>query len=219
MVVSRVSVAQDDDLCKEVSSAQIAAANPDAEQADYCDDTDHTFDIRGECRTNENAYKSINKAIQKWEISKRGEVVATIAWMLYESNGWKNNIQHYPRYDPQVATRAMFSKEIVKDYAWDVKRDSYTYILTTVLSGQMPLSTAHEEIVRLVIEDEWSFGAGFWYLAKKAPEYHNQDDKLRSGSQDDFVNYMQFGVKANLTGSLDARLKWWQAANNNIMVS
>ncbi|KAJ1800989.1 hypothetical protein LPJ59_000646 [Coemansia sp. RSA 2399] len=127
-----VSAGTDEGMCSEVSSAQIAAANPAAEAETFCDDSDHTFEIR--------------------------------------------------------------DKEI-------------------------PVNTLLEDIVQLVLEDEWSFGAGFWFLATQATGFHNQEDKLRSDNQDDFVDYMRDGVKANLTSSLNERLQWWQQANSFIMVS
>ncbi|KAJ2856770.1 hypothetical protein GGI22_003711, partial [Coemansia erecta] len=104
-------------------------------------------------------------------------------------------------------------------YAWDVEKPTYTNILVDTLNDEMTLNALLEEVVQLVLVDEWSFGAGFWFLATQATGFHNQADKLRSGNQDDFVDYMRDGVKADLTSSLNERLQWWQQANNFIMVS
>ncbi|KAJ2788483.1 hypothetical protein H4R20_007371, partial [Coemansia guatemalensis] len=93
--------------------------NPDAASDTYCEEFERTSGIKGECVSNSEALEPINKAIRKFGVIKRSEIVATLAWMLKESEGWKYNINHFPGNAGQ-GTRTIMMWEFVNKYAQQV---------------------------------------------------------------------------------------------------
>ncbi|KAJ2696551.1 hypothetical protein H4218_004535 [Coemansia sp. IMI 209128] len=180
---------------------QLDAAIPARAASDSC----ASVSTPAECATNAKALVAINKALVKYGITKRSEAVAVIALMAYESGSWQYNTNHFPGRAGQ-GTRAMLMFNFVESYAKSLHPEE----ASKALAGG--ITDASMNAVRaLVLNDDDSFGAGFWYLVTNAKAYHN--GKLGDGSLDDFMDYVVTGVGASWD---NARKIIWQAVNNAI---
>ncbi|KAJ2523010.1 hypothetical protein H4217_000353 [Coemansia sp. RSA 1939] len=163
-----------------VTQAQLDKAVPDRVGTGSC--------ASSECATNPRALVSINKAIAKYGITRKSEVIAMVALMAFESGDWLYNINHTPGV-PGQGTRAMISPEFVAQYAQLLHPD------------QAPKAVSVVDKLQLVLNDDDSFGSAFWFLTAKAPQYHNNDARLRAGNAADFKDYVVTG----LNGGWDPR--------------
>ncbi|KAJ2490197.1 hypothetical protein IWW37_003383 [Coemansia sp. RSA 2050] len=160
-----------------------------------------------ECVPNSRAVAAINSAISKYGVTQRGEIVALLSLMAYESASWQYNINHFPG-RPGQGTRAMLMYNFIEEYA----NALYPGETTKVLAGGAS-TDAQNNVRALVLNDNDSFGSAFWYLVNKAPAYHAKADRLRSGNADDFKDYIVNGVGA---GWDDSRHSIWETVNGAI---
>ncbi|KAJ2656313.1 hypothetical protein IWW48_005104 [Coemansia sp. RSA 1200] len=156
-----------------VTQAQLDKAVPDRVGTGSC--------ASSECATNPRALVSINKAIAKYGITRKSEVVALIALMAFESSDWLYNINNTPGV-PGQGTRAMISPGFVAEYAQKLHPDQAAKAVSVV------------DKLQLVLNDDDSFGSAFWYLVTKAPQYHGNESRLRAGNAADFQDYVVNGV-------------------------
>ncbi|KAJ1643448.1 hypothetical protein J3B02_004286 [Coemansia erecta] len=184
---------------------QLNAAVPDRAGADSCS----SAEFPDECATNEQALPAINAALTKYGITKRSEVVAVISLMAYESSSWLYNINHWPGRAGQ-GTRNMQMTNFNQEYASFLHPEQASSILASASNS------ASDETVNalraLVLNDNDSFGSGFWYLVNKAAAYHDTG-KIADNSADAFKDYVVSGVGA---GWDDARQTVWQTVNSGI---
>ncbi|KAJ2732411.1 hypothetical protein IW152_003806 [Coemansia sp. BCRC 34962] len=160
-----------------------------------------------ECATNDKALVAINKALTKYGITRHSEAVAVIALMAYESGSWQYNTNHFPGRAGQ-GTRAMLMFNFVESYAKSLHPEE----ATKALAGG--ITDASMNSVRgLVLNDNDSFGSGFWYLVTHAVAYHNSAGKLRDGNLDDFKDYVVSGVGASWDST---RQTIWEAVNSAV---
>ncbi|KAJ2896899.1 hypothetical protein GGI21_005000, partial [Coemansia aciculifera] len=141
-------------------------------------------------------------------ITKRSEVVAVIALMAFESGSWQYNTNHYPG-RPGQGTRAMLMYNFIQPYATAL----HPTAAAQALAGGAATDAVLNNVRALVLNDNDSFGSGFWYLVNHAAAYHNAADKLRDGNFDDFKDYVVNGVGA---GWDDGRQTIWEAVNSAI---
>ncbi|KAJ1803404.1 hypothetical protein LPJ56_005896 [Coemansia sp. RSA 2599] len=158
-----------------------------------------------ECAPNARAVTAINHAISKYGVTSTGEIVALISLMAYESADWQYNVNHYPG-RPGQGTKAMLMYDFIEKYAQQVHQTEATRVL---ISGGGS-DSAKNSVRELVLNDDDSFGAAFWYLVTQAPGYHNNPAKLRAGNADDFKEYVVSGVNA---GWDDKRMSIWSQVN------
>ncbi|KAJ1643449.1 hypothetical protein J3B02_003145 [Coemansia erecta] len=159
-----------------------------------------------ECAPNSRAVMAINHAIAKYGVTSTGEIAALIALMAYESADWQYNINHYPG-RPGQGTKAMLMYDFIEKYAQQVHQSEATRVL---ISGGNS-DSAKNSVRELVLNDDDSFGAVFWYLVTQAPAFHNNPAKLRAGNADDFKEYVVNGVNA---GWDDKRMSIWNQVNS-----
>ncbi|KAJ2495548.1 hypothetical protein GGH96_006355, partial [Coemansia sp. RSA 1972] len=173
-------------------------ANPDAADAAYC----KTSPAAGECALNSEVLVSINQAIRQYGVSARGEIVATLAWMLFESGNWQYNINHFPGNIGQ-GTRTMMTWEYVAEYAQTLHPDAYAKVLgsDTVSAAD---NTTKTDVIDLVLNNNDSFGSGFWYLTTQAASFHGNANCLRDGNQADFQKYVEDGIITTWTTEREA---------------
>ncbi|KAJ1805120.1 hypothetical protein LPJ56_005448 [Coemansia sp. RSA 2599] len=184
---------------------QLNAAIPDRAGADSCG----SASFPEECATNERALPAINAALQRYGVTKRGEVVAVVSLMAYESASWLYNINHWPGRAGQ-GTRNMQMANFNQEYASFLYPEQAAEILA---SAADPASDETANALReLVLNDNDSFGSGFWYLANKAKEYHDTG-KIAEDSAEAFKDYVVNGVGA---GWDDARQTIWETVNSGI---
>ncbi|KAJ2850643.1 hypothetical protein IWW36_001754 [Coemansia brasiliensis] len=197
-----------------VSLAALNKANPEAASVDYCNNFASSSGISDECALNSAAVSPINKAIRKYKVASRGEIVATLAWMLYESDNWKYNINHFPGNIGQ-GTRTMMSWNYVSQYAKQLHPNEYEQAVGSsgddVSSANNSTKTA---VIDLVLNNDDSFGAGFWYLTTQAPSFHNNPSKLRDGNMQDFQEYVQSGIVTSWNSDREAI---WTTVNDAIV--
>ncbi|KAJ1894646.1 hypothetical protein LPJ81_005120, partial [Coemansia sp. IMI 209127] len=120
-----------------------------------------------------------------YKISGRGEAVAVIALMAFESDSWLYNVNHYPG-TPGQGTRNMQKYKFNSKYAKGLHPADTTKALGTGAVTDQVMNNVRA----LVLNDDDSFGSGFWYLVNQAPNYYNKANKLRSGNADDFKDYV-----------------------------
>ncbi|KAJ2159990.1 hypothetical protein GGF46_002598 [Coemansia sp. RSA 552] len=195
-----------------VSLDALNAANPDAGSDSYCEDFEEDGEVTGECASNAEAQPAINRGLRKYKVTARGEIVATIAWMLFETDKWKYNVNHFPG-NPGQGTRTMMSWDYVSKYAEELYPDEFA---TAMGSGDT--SGADDEtknkVRELVLSNKDSFAAGFWYLTTQAPQYHDSPSMLRDGNVDDFKDYMENGVSTTWTADREAI---WKQVDAQVM--
>ncbi|KAI8319463.1 hypothetical protein GQ54DRAFT_299318 [Martensiomyces pterosporus] len=160
-----------------------------------------------ECVTNSKAVVAINNAIAKYGITRRGEAVAVISLIAFESGTWQYNTNHFPG-RPGQGTRNMMMYNFIEEYA---KLLHPTEAAAAGAKGSSDSDATKNAVRALVLNDDDSFGSGFWYLVNKASAYHNGASKLRDGNADDFKDYITTGVGADWD---EARLTVWNAVNS-----
>ncbi|KAJ2082786.1 hypothetical protein H4R24_001310 [Coemansia sp. RSA 988] len=197
-----------------VSLDMLNKMNPDAASDTYCEKFESTSGIKGECVSNAEALEPINKAIRKFGVIERGEIVATLAWMLKESEGWKYNINHFPG-DAGKGTRAIMSWTYVNMYAQQVQSEAYVKTIGSFNSNpETADDTTKNKVMELVLNDDDTFGAGFWFIATQAADFHNSKTQLRDGNLDDYKAYVD---KAIETVWDDSRGDWWEKVNSALV--
>ncbi|KAJ1722226.1 hypothetical protein LPJ53_003325 [Coemansia erecta] len=192
-----------------ITADQLNGANPKAASDSYCSSSDD------QCSTNADAVDPINNAIAKYGMTRRGEIVAVVANMLFESGAWSENINSGNSEGGQ-GTRCMMMWNYVSQYAQELHPDEYEQLMGSS-SGDADSASAsvRTKVMDLVLDPDDTFGSGFWYLVTVATTYHNSDSKLRDGNVDDFKDYVENGIETEYT---DEREQWWTAANKYLLV-
>ncbi|KAJ1893978.1 hypothetical protein LPJ66_005454 [Kickxella alabastrina] len=204
-VLSAVSLA-DNVSTLTVSTITLAQLNQ-AVPARASDTSCAAVSTPSECAPNSRAATAINKAIAKYGVTGRGEIIAIISLMAFESADWQYNINHFPGRAGQ-GTRAMLMYNWIEQYAKQVHAQDASKLLATAGAGN---TEAMNKVRKLVLGDDDSFGAAFWYLVTAAPAYHNSTTKLREGNVDDFKDYVVNGVGA---GWENERQSVWARVNS-----
>ncbi|KAJ2609838.1 hypothetical protein H4S08_003883 [Coemansia sp. RSA 1365] len=199
--------------------------NPAAARSTFCKDFEKSKGVKGECMLNSEAVAPINKALKKYKITRPSEVVTALAWMLFESDGWHYVVNHNPGNKGQ-GTRTMMSWAYVSKYAKELYPDKYTKLIGKFADDTSKANNSTKtKVMDLVLNNDDSIGAGFWYLAKHASSFHNKEDKLRPDVLDDFKDFMWNGVNADVTTDANGKkhFKWdegrtakWNQANRYI---
>ncbi|KAJ2078951.1 hypothetical protein H4R24_004122 [Coemansia sp. RSA 988] len=184
----------------EITTEQLNKAIPERAASDSCAKTT----APSECVTNEKAATAISNAIKKYDVTQRGEIIALISLMAYESAKWEYNINHYPG-RPGQGTRAMLMYNYVQEYASSLFPGHITTDIANTSSDKIK-----NTVRQLVLDDNNSFGSAFWYLTSVKPEFHNKSDKLRDGNMDDFKDYIENGVQTTWD---DGRQSIWESVN------
>ncbi|KAJ2867057.1 hypothetical protein GGH94_001123 [Coemansia aciculifera] len=185
-----------------LTQKQLDAAIPARAGSDSC----ASVGTPDECVTNNKALTAINSALAKYGIAKRGEAVAVIALMAYESGSWQYNTNHFPG-RPGQGTRAMLMFNFVESYAKALHPEDAAKALAGGITD-----ASMNNVRALVLNDNDSFGSGFWYLVTNAAAYHNTG-KLRDGNLEDFKDYVLTGVGASWDS---ARQTIWETVNSAI---
>ncbi|KAJ2780653.1 hypothetical protein GGI15_003465 [Coemansia interrupta] len=192
-----------------ITVEQLNGANPKAASDSYCSSSDD------QCSTNADAVDPINNAIAKYGITNRGEIVAVVANMLFESGAWSENINSENTEGGQ-GTRCMMMWNYVSQYAQELHPDEYEQLMGgSSDNADSASASVRTKVMDLVLDPDDTFGSGFWYLVTVATTYHNSDSKLRDGNVDDFKDYVENGIE---TGYSKEREQWWTAANKYLLV-
>ncbi|KAJ2032675.1 eukaryotic translation initiation factor 2-alpha kinase [Coemansia sp. S610] len=198
--------------CGPVLLPDMNKAFPAGASKTYCDTPGEGAPV-SECATNREAVIGIDAGIKAYKVTRRGEVVASIAWMLFESGGWKFNINHTPGTKGQ-GTRCMMMWEFISEYANFLFPDQYKKLMGTSAATPDTASDAVKtSVIKLVLTNNASFSAAFWFLVTKAPTYHNNNAKLRDGNLEDFKEYVTKAIGTTWTAE---REKLWNDVNKAI---
>ncbi|KAJ2826438.1 hypothetical protein GGI24_002916, partial [Coemansia furcata] len=117
------------------------------------------------------------------------------------------NTNHFPG-RPGQGTRAMLMFNFIESYAKALHPEEAAQALAGGITD-----ASMNSVRALVLNDNDSFGSGFWYLVTNAAAYHNAADKLRDGNASDFKDYVVNGVGA---GWDDSRQTVWETVNSAI---
>ncbi|KAF2187831.1 hypothetical protein K469DRAFT_704791 [Zopfia rhizophila CBS 207.26] len=133
-----------------------------------------------ECRDASQAEDPINKSFQKYQINSAGEQAALLALMLYESDNFKYNKNHFPAPgNPGQGTKNMQSP------AFNLK---YAQSLFDALTVQQAEAKGPEAVLVLVSGDQESFGSAAWFLSNQCSGSIRQG--LASGSPEGWTAYL-----------------------------
>ncbi|KAJ2394835.1 hypothetical protein GGI23_004537 [Coemansia sp. RSA 2559] len=125
--------------------------------------------------------------------------------MAFESDSWQYNVNHYPG-TPGQGTRNMQMYTFNSEYA------QFLHPTQAAIAARAGGTASQENaVLDLVLDDDDSFGSGFWYLANHASAYYNSANKLRDGNSADFQDYITNGVGATWT---EDRLTVWNSVNS-----
>ncbi|KAJ1951163.1 hypothetical protein EC988_004124 [Linderina pennispora] len=164
-----------------------------------------------ECASNARALSAINKALQKYSITRRSEAVAILSLMAQESADWMFNINHYPEPGrPGQGTRNMMFYNFVEEYAKFLHPEQANALLG---AGGEPSDSTKNAVRELVLNDDDSFASGFWFLTHKASSFHNNPAKLIEGSEASFEDYIVNGIGTSMS---DTRRQYWNVFNSII---
>ncbi|KAJ2642472.1 hypothetical protein GGF44_001651 [Coemansia sp. RSA 1694] len=199
--------------CGPVLLPDMNKAFPVGASATYCDKGGEGAPV-SECATNKQAVIGIDAGIKKFKVTRRGEIVASIAWMLFESGGWKFNINHTPGTIGQ-GTRCMMMWEFISEYAESIFPEEYKKLLGSE-TAEKATDKVKTSVINLVLTNNISFSAAFWFLVNKAPTYYNNEAKLRDGNLEDFKEYVTKGIVTTWTAE---REKIWNDVNKAIVFS
>ncbi|KAJ2874162.1 hypothetical protein H4R27_006520, partial [Coemansia aciculifera] len=174
--------------CGPVLLPDLNKAFPAGASKTYCDKGGEGAPV-SECATNRDAVIGIDAGIKAYKVTRRGEVVASIAWMLFESGGWKYNINHTPGTIGQ-GTRCMMMWEFISEYAQSLFPEEYKKLMgASAAKPETATDAVKTSVIKLVLTNNTSFSAAFWFLVNKASTYHNNNAKLRDGNLEDFKEY------------------------------
>ncbi|KAJ2632980.1 hypothetical protein H4R22_000837 [Coemansia sp. RSA 1290] len=182
----------------QLTEAKLDAAVPKAKGQGLCENPSDTS-----CANNKRALVALNNAAKTYGITERNEMVAIVSLMAFESGSWQYNTNLYPG-RPGQGTKAMLMYDFVYEYAKELYPDKVQDSWAKTDSN-----STKNQVRELVLNDNDSFGSGFWYLAKKAPAYHNTQ-KL-DGNLDSFKQYCETAVGASWD---DARGQMWETVNS-----
>lgn len=122
-------------------------------------------DFPEECADASRAVDPINNSFEKYQITTSGEQAALVALMIYESDSFKYNKNHFPG-NPGQGTKNMQSPAYNLQYAQSLF-DAQT---VSAAEAQGP-----EAILALVSGDEETFGSAAWFLSSQC------SDSVRQG--------------------------------------
>lgn len=159
-----------------------------------------------QCRTNTQVVGPFNEAFEKYQLTAPGQKAAVLALTAFESldYAYKKNLN--PENHGQ-GTSNMQMYTFNREYAESIPelKDQ----LATI-GGDAYSVTADQKdaVLNLVMDDNYNFGSGAWYLTTKCPDVVTA---LASGSDLDtaFTNYMVTCVGTTMT---DARQAYWTRA-------
>ncbi|KAJ1796198.1 hypothetical protein LPJ59_003894 [Coemansia sp. RSA 2399] len=172
-----------------ITLAVLNAAVPAANSTSSCSNLPAEDKWPSECVDNTVAVTSINKALSKYSISRRADVVAILSWMAYESGSWKNYQTHYPSTIPGQGTRCMMSWTFVSDYAKELYPDKYaTAIGQHACNATEATDAEKDNVLALVTNNDDAFAAGFWFLVNQSGDYYT-NKTLVDGDYDSFLTF------------------------------
>ncbi|KAJ2849726.1 hypothetical protein IWW36_002418 [Coemansia brasiliensis] len=183
----------------QLTEAKLDAAVPKAKGQGLCTGASDTS-----CANNKRAIVALNNAAKTYGITERSEMVAIISLMAYESGSWQYNINVSPGRAGQ-GTKAMLMYNFIYEYA----KELYPSKVQDAWENTEDESTMNQ-VRELVLNDNDSFGSGFWYLVNKASSYHNSK-KLVDGDLDSFKQYCETAVGATWD---ESRGQIWETVNN-----
>ncbi|TKA22525.1 hypothetical protein B0A50_08065 [Salinomyces thailandicus] len=159
----------------------------------------------GECRAADQAAPYIAISFANFGITAFPEQAALLALMLYESDAFKYNRNHFPGI-PGQGTRNMQSPEYNTKYA--------NYLSTvckncgiTATAIQQAEAQGPAAVLELVNTDEWSFGSAAWFLATQCDDSVRQ--QLATGTQAGWEAYLSECVGTTVS---EGRNELWSAA-------
>lgn len=119
---------------------------------------------KDECATAADAAPHIVAGFAQYKVTEPGEQAALLSWMLFESEGFKYNRNHFPAPGkPGQGTRCMFMPDFVKEYAASIPALNSASV------------TDPDAVLKLVMPNEYSFASAAWFYSAKC------DDKTKAG--------------------------------------
>jgi len=151
----------------------------------------------GECRTAEQAAPHISDSFTKYGLTSTAEQAAVLSLMLYESDNFAYNKNHYPGIAGQ-GTRNMQSPALNLLYAQSLFPASQV----AAASAAGPAA-----VLDLVSGDDYSFGSAAWFLTSQCSTAIRTE--LQTGSLAGWAAYLTQCVGTTDTADRDAI---WTAA-------
>ncbi|EMD86593.1 hypothetical protein COCHEDRAFT_1115009 [Bipolaris maydis C5] len=182
---------RDDDEFKALSGQVLREIAPKTES---CEDAA----FPEECADATRAARAINKAFETYGISSLGERVGLVAYMLFESDDFKYNRNHYPG-RPGQGTRMMAMPSFVKSYAESVAGPD-AVAKAEAAGGDAGL----DAVLRLAnCNDEKSFGSAAWFLSTQCTG--SVRDGLATRGKSGWHDFLTTCVNTTVTAERDTR--------------
>ncbi|KAJ2708912.1 hypothetical protein H4R19_004508 [Coemansia spiralis] len=186
-----------------ITLAQLNKAVPASAADSYCGG-------KAGCVSNKVAVDAINKALAAHKITRRSEAVAVLAWMAFESESWMYSKNMFPG-NPGQGARPMMMYEFVYQYAKtlfpDKVQDSWKGLVAGTAANNQTMNSVRDMVIA---DEQYNFGAGFWYLAEHTKGYYNNPSALRDGNEDDFKKFCTEGINTSYTSG---RSTVWSTVN------
>ncbi|KAF2750761.1 hypothetical protein M011DRAFT_523723 [Sporormia fimetaria CBS 119925] len=179
-----------------------------------------TADPAGECRTNKQAAAPIAASFEKYNIASCGEQAALVSLMLFESDSFKSNKNHFPGRLGQ-GTRNMQMYDYNVEYARHLYGEDSNWgpvvenIVRWVKEDEEGKPEGYESkhrhtMLELVWGDSTSFASAAWYYNGKCDEAVKT--ALKAADDDDESAYEAYLVKCIETEVTEERMKGWKKA-------
>ncbi|KAJ1665291.1 hypothetical protein IW140_000645 [Coemansia sp. RSA 1813] len=192
------------------------AAVPGANSTDSCKKLPAEDKWPEECVDNTVALVSINKALAKYNITRRADIIAILSWMVFETASWKYYRNHFPEPGkPGQGTRTMMSWDFVSKYAKSLYPCKYGIAIgDNAANASVATDAQKTNVLDLVTNNDDAFAAGFWFLVNQSGSYYI-DETLKDGDNSTFI---EFNKEILYVGDadMDERVAVWDTVKEGI---
>ncbi|KAK1636583.1 hypothetical protein BDP81DRAFT_394252 [Colletotrichum phormii] len=162
-----------------------------------------------ECATASHVASYLPQAFQKYAIYSKGEMAAVLSLMAFETGDFRYNRNHFPSPGrPGQGTRNLQMAGYNLMYALSIPElaSKATEIAGGVTDGNSLTDDKKNEILDLVLPDDYTWGSAAWFLATQCDD--DVKENLAAGTVKGFTLYMDcIG-----TSGTDDRVEYWSRA-------
>ncbi|KXH67920.1 hypothetical protein CSAL01_10091 [Colletotrichum salicis] len=162
-----------------------------------------------ECATASHVASYLPQAFQKYNIYSKGEMAAVLSLMAFETGDFRYNRNHFPSPGrPGQGTRNLQMAGYNLMYALSIPElaSKATEIAGGVTDGNSLTDDKKNQILDLVLPDDYTWGSAAWFLATQCDD--DVKENLAAGTVKGFTLYMDcIG-----TSGTDDRVEYWSRA-------
>ncbi|KAK1690856.1 hypothetical protein BDP55DRAFT_543427 [Colletotrichum godetiae] len=162
-----------------------------------------------ECATASHVASYLPQAFQKYNIYSKGEMAAVLSLMAFETGDFRYNRNHFPSPGrPGQGTRNLQMAGYNLMYALSIPElaSKATEIAGGVTDGNSLTDDKKNQILDLVLPDDYTWGSAAWFLATQCDD--DVKENLAAGTVKGFTLYM--GCIG--TSGTEDRVEYWSRA-------